>query len=280
MFVDIAGRFFRSLPFFKGKNFISRIFLAPFVKGKGYEVTVKLLNEGNIRLLCNIDDWIPWNVYIHGRYQIEKRYESFMLGAARGSSVIFDVGANIGYYTTQFSRLLGDNGAVYAFEPCNYQHDILSQNLLLNDLRNVTVTKAIVSDVQGSPKKVFFSGISNTGSSSVEIESDHFEVVETVTVDDFCHNKEIDAIDLMKIDVEGHELSVLKGMKRILAESRLRNLFVEINEETLTAAGTSAQEVVDFLAGFGYVPASIVSGQIAAYQVGASESLVYFRKLS
>ncbi len=278
MVLSIIGKLFRLLPSIKGKGFLARTFIAPFVKGKRRELIVKMTNPGGGNLICNLDDWIPWNVYIYGRYQIEKKYEIFLLNAARESSIIFDVGANIGYYTVQFCRILKKPGHVYAFEPTSYQFNVLKRNILLNNITRVTCIKAIVSDSDGATKRVYFSGVDNTGGSSVEIKSKEYEDVSTVTIDTFCEKSKIEKIDLMKIDVEGHELRVLRGMERVLKKNIVKNLFVEINNETLSVAGTSSSEIVSYLELFNYKPHSIKSSKMKEYKIGSSESLVYFKK--
>lgn len=274
----MIGKFYRLLPYNKAKNFIARKVIAPFVRGKGHEIIIKMKNPGGGRLICNLDDWIPWNVYIHGRYQVEGNYEDFMLNIASKSAVVFDIGANIGYYTIQFSRIFKKTGIIYSFEPLSYQYNLLKRNIALNNISNVIPIKMIVSDTDGSTRRVYFSGMENTGNSSLEIESQEYEDVATTTIDHFCEDKNIENIDLVKIDVEGHELSVLKGMEGILRKNIVKNLFVEINDETLSAAGTSTIEVVSFLGEFGYKPFSIAFGKTQEYLVGNSESLVYFRK--
>lgn len=274
MIVENFGKFYRKLPFFRGKNLIARKLLAPFLgKAGGYECVVDMNTPGGGKLICNLDDWIPWNVYIHGRYQLERNYELFMMDVAKEAAVIFDIGANIGYYTIQFSRV--GHGRVIAFEPVSYQYNVLLRNLDLNGIHNVHAVKKVVSDLPGV-RRIYFSGIRNTGSSSVEITTRDHEDVESITLDDYSREEHLGMIDLMKIDVEGHELHVLKGMKEILEQGRVRNLFMEINGKALSTAGTTPVEVCSFLEGFGYFPYSIKTGKKEKYFIGNNESLVYF----
>ena len=270
--VGLVGRALRALSTKPGKGFLANKIAAPLMRGRGVETVVDMTNPGGGKLVCNLDDWIPWNVFIHGNYIMEKNHEKFMLDIARDCEVIFDVGANIGYYTVQFGRLA--NGQVYSFEPMSYQFNILKKNVELNNLANVATLKSIVTDSVGV-KRIYFSSMNNTGMSSLELKSDTYEDVKTIMIDDYCRENEIDAIDLVKIDVEGHELCVLKGMSTLLSGKKVKNIFIEMNNQTLPAAGTSIDSVVGFLDKFGYAGYSIKTTARTAYE-GGDESLVYF----
>lgn len=110
----------------------------------------------------------------------------------------------------------------------------------------------------------------------MEKETGEFEDVSSLTLDDFCKNNNINHIDILKIDVEGHELKVLKGLSNMLDQQKVNHLFVEINEGNLRITGTSASELCSFLHGCGYHSYSIKTGARLKYQIGDDESLVYF----
>lgn len=278
MLYELIGKIYRLIPPVKGKGKFAQMTIAPFVRGKGHELIVDMKSPGGGLLIYNLDDLIPWYVYLYGRYQIEKNYEEFLLKKSVGGKVIFDIGANIGYYSIQLGRMIGQGGKIYSFEPCSYQFNILERNIELNKLTNIIPEKLIVSDRHGGVKKIYFSGISNTGSSSLEVKTDEFEEMDCVTVDKFCQNNNINSIDLVKIDVEGHELRVVKGMERMLDEAKVKNLFLEINNYALEEAGTTALEIIEYLDSFNYRPYSIATGTANDYAIGHSESLVYFCK--
>ena len=276
MFVDYLGKIFRTLPDFKGKHLIARRVMSPLFRGKGYKSIVKMSSYAGGRLLCHLDDWIPWNVYLYGNYQVEARYEQVMLGFAEQAGVVVDVGANIGYYSVQFGLIT--SGRVYCFEPMIYQHRILKQNLALNGLCNVSPLKMILSDKEGTAR-IYFAGTDNSGMSSLEYPRNEFEEVVSTTLDMFAAREGLDRVDVLKIDVEGHELNVLKGANDLLAQGKINHLFVEINQITLRFGGTSPNQICSYLGQFGYAPASIKTGRIEPYVEGMSESLVYFSRI-
>lgn len=206
MLVSCIGKVFRSLPDFKGKHLIGRRLMSPLLRGHGHKCIVKMSSYGGGLLLCNLDDWIPWNVFLYGNYHVETRYEQVMLSLAERADVVVDVGANIGYYSVQFGRIA--RGSVYCFEPMTHQWRILQQNIAINALNNVHPLKKIISDSEGI-SRIYFAGADNSGMSSVEFATGEFEDVYSTTLDAFTNEEGIDRIDVLKIDVEGHELKVL-----------------------------------------------------------------------
>jgi len=136
---------------------------------------------------------------------------------------VYDVGANIGFFTILCSRLVGPTGRVYAFEPIPQNLATLKHNIALNGLTNVVVVEKALSSRTGtaamfvSPWSAFHSlnveGASkqdNHGAEAGEI------VVETVTLDEFVQGEGVATPDLLKIDVEGAELIVVDGMRETL----------------------------------------------------------------
>lgn len=270
--LNYTGKLFRGTPYFRGKDFIGKNFIKPLINRSDPEFIISL-NSGNIEMICRPKDWIPWTIYLYGSYIREYEYEKFMLRIAEKCDTIFDVGANIGYYTVQFAKRT--NGTVYAFEPMTYQSETLHRNLRQNSLTNVQTVKKIVSSSNGQ-ERIFFSGIENTGKSSLVKETTNYEEVSSVTLESFCDEHHIKTIDLIKIDVEGYEFKVLEGLKRMLKEQSITHIFVELLDKNLAKASSSSQEICDFLSEFGYQAYSIKTGSCKPYQVGDGESLVYF----
>jgi FkbM family methyltransferase len=152
---------------------------------------------------------------------------------------VYDVGANIGFFTILCSRLVGPQGKVYAFEPIPENLKTLRHNIALNGLSNVVVVEKALSSSTGtaemfvSPWSAFHSlnveGATkqdNHGPEAGEI------TVETVTLDEFVSEEGVWAPDLIKIDVEGAELIVVQGMSHTL-ESVEPLLLVELHDTKL-----------------------------------------------
>lgn len=149
-------------------------------------------------------------------------------------SIFFDVGANIGIYTLLAATKI-KKGKIYAFEPVDEALDILYQNIRINNLNNkVEVIEKVVSDKSGMEKFTIqniseYSRISTDRSAGVSIPS--------VKIDDFCKKNDIKFIDLIKIDVEGAEMKVLRGGENYMKNGKIGVLIIELStvnpEETL-----------------------------------------------
>lgn len=143
---------------------------------------------------------------------------------------IIDVGANIGGFTIPFSRFARK---VHAFEPIPETADHLDQNLVQNNITNVIVHRVGLSDVPGVlyPHRTADAGSTSLG----ETQENQSETVPVTTLDDCFGSTKI---SFMKIDVEGMEISVLRGGKKLIAASR-PVIFFEIQKGNMDAYGTS-----------------------------------------
>lgn len=152
---------------------------------------------------------------------------------------IYDVGANIGFFTILCARLVGPQGKVYAFEPIPENVVTLRHNIALNKLTNVIVVEQALSASTGtaemfvSPWSAFHS-LNVDGASKRENHGpDGGQItVATVTLDEFVQGDGISAPDLIKLDVEGAELLVAEGMRETLRTVQPL-LLVEIHDTNL-----------------------------------------------
>jgi FkbM family methyltransferase len=160
----------------------------------------------------------------------------------KGDTVL-DVGANIGYYAVLFSRLVGKEGKVVAFEPDVQNFAILERNLRTNHCTNVTAHRVAVSD--GTGEKQLFLSPDNKGDHRLfKTDGRATRRVPTVALDDLealqC------PIHYVKIDTQGSEPAVLSGMRRIVEENA-RHLvsIMEFCPGLLNASGVGYQAMMD-----------------------------------
>jgi FkbM family methyltransferase len=153
----------------------------------------------------------------------EPEVQSALAELIEPGQTVYDVGANIGFFTILCSRLVGPHGSVYAFEPIPENLVTLRHNIALNRLTNVVVVEQALSSSTGtaemfvSPWSAFHS-LDVAGASKRENHGpDGGQVtVETVTLDEFVQRDGVSAPDLVKLDVEGAELLVAEGMRETL----------------------------------------------------------------
>jgi FkbM family methyltransferase len=133
----------------------------------------------------------------------------------KADSVVYDIGANVGFYSLMAARRVGPSGKVYAFEPVPRNLMYLRKHLQLNHVSNVTVIEAAVSDRMGC---TFF----DEGPLSVQgFISDKGQLeVETVSLDGLIEQGRLQDPDYLKIDVEGAEALVLSGGRAMLERAR------------------------------------------------------------
>ena len=162
--------------------------------------------------------------------------------------IVIDVGANIGYYTLIFAQLAGTTGKVFAFEPEPKNFELLQKNVKVNDYSNTINENYAVSDSNGNVSLFLAkNGIVGHRISNFDINLNSI-LVKKITLDDyFTKLNLIDKINFVKIDVEGFEFGVLKGMTRIIEKSKNLKLFLEFNRVGIEAAGFDPKEILDFL---------------------------------
>jgi FkbM family methyltransferase len=160
-----------------------------------------------------------------------------------GDTVV-DVGANIGYYTLQFARLVGETGRVFAFEPDPRNFALLEENVWQNGYRNVTLVRAAVASRPGAAR--LHLNPANRGDHRIYASDPGRESidVETVALDDYFADRG-GSLDLVKIDVQGAEAGVFLGMRRLIAGSRVARVLSEFWPRGLKVAGGDGGAFLD-----------------------------------
>ncbi len=184
------------------------------------------------------DDYEPWTTRI-------------FLESLRPGMTVVDVGANIGYYTLHAAGAVGETGRVFAFEPSSANCSLLERNIALNRYRNVIVIRKAVGDRDGTTDLF----IGSSGQHSLYYDRDHHKGSEKVVIiplDLFLEDRGCPVLHLVKIDVEGAELAVLKGMRRSLAKSEVRRLIIEFCAGKLRKAGTEPTTLLSWLRETGF----------------------------
>jgi FkbM family methyltransferase len=191
---------------------------------------------------------------------------------------VVDVGANHGMFSLEAAHLIGREGMVHAFEPAPGTLAVLRRNLAQNDLANVRVFPCGLGVREGTaPLRVHheYSGLNTLAAREVTwnrrtLHADEIIDVPITTLDLHCAREQLDRIDLLKIDVEGFELDVLRGARGLLEERRIARILLEVGDLTCATAGVAPIEVLAFLQSHGYhlhaiSPQGEVSGRITVF---------------
>jgi FkbM family methyltransferase len=162
---------------------------------------------------------------------------------------VADVGANVGAYTLELSRLVGSEGQVYAFEPITNNFDILQRVIHKAGLSNVQTFYAALGAEAGVCEMVIPDSDAFTGfylaHRAEPGDTGQRKNVNVLTFNDLWKTKVVDRLDFIKCDVEGGELAVIRGSAELIKNQR-PGWLMEVSRDT-------SSEVFHFFHEFGYV---------------------------
>ena len=211
------------------------------------------LHPGNLLFKLDLRDRqsSPLNAFNFDRYEGKDAPMIFKL--SEGARVIFDVGANVGWYTMHMcARDL--SATVHAFEPVTQIYNELSDNRALNSLKNANLNNFGLADSDGY--RDFFFSEKITGAASmrniIDLPNDNKMRFHVRSLDSYIAEKKISRIDFMKCDVEGAELLVLKGGLQSIREFKPK-ICAEILRKWSRKFGYCANDILLFLAECGYL---------------------------
>lgn len=192
---------------------------------------VKEVNGSKMVLDVGVDQGLSRDLFLHRKREIYSTDYFLNSGILKKGDVTLDIGANIGYYVLLESRLVGENGKVYALEPVSHNFKVLKENVDLNNIKNVEAYNLAA----GEKNEKSFINISKhmNRSSMLPHKSTVFfkrEEIEVVQGDDFLKNKRTPK--LIRMDVGGYEYAVIEGLKKTLDSDV--SLFLEIHPALMT----------------------------------------------
>jgi FkbM family methyltransferase len=206
------------------------------------ELQIKLYNDS---LLCRL-------IY----FGFEKNEILFLQRFLKKGDTFLDIGANIGLFSLYASKVIGDLGLTYAFEPTPNTFQRLLENISINNCKNIIPVniglsnKNMVVDFNVSEDGhdawnsiVKLDQLQNWSSIKVNVE----------TLDSFIKKYSIRKVDLIKLDVEGWEKFVLEGGEQLLRQSDTTVLLIEFTEDNAFKAGYYCGELFDYVESLGYL---------------------------
>ena len=203
-------------------------------------------------MLLNMRDLVQQTILLEGAWDPD--LSTFIETNLSPGDVFIDVGAHVGYFTLLAARRVGPRGTVLSIEPNPFALDQLRRNVERSHLRNVlmehtacgesraTVPLYLQTESNSSMASLYFGKASSAGAVDVRC----------TPLDDLCQERGLHRVMLVKIDVEGAELFVLRGMKRIMREMRPA-IVIELHPHLLEDVGTPLHEVLALLQELDYV---------------------------
>jgi FkbM family methyltransferase len=207
--------------------------------------------EGVLYNGCHII--VPWNdavgreILKAGVYEPETA--TLVQNYLKSGMTFFDIGAHVGQYTLIAAKCIGGKGTVHTFEPDPTTFEWLCRNVAINDLKNARLNRKAVDETSGT-KRLYLASVRNIGANSLvsrpSTEREAVCFVETVTLDGYMQEHDILRADLIKIDVEGAELGVLRGARRLLSGKDRPSFILEFSVRQ-DEAGMGRKELYQFL---------------------------------
>jgi len=180
-----------------------------------------------------------------------------MMRAVGPGDVVYDIGSQFGVYSIFLAACVGEKGCVIAFEPQRESFEQLQQNIALNHRTNIRPYNQALGE-RSSQGKLYIGTI--VGNSSLlpdaiagagETNSVPFQTVSVVEGDVLVKNDNLPIPTAVKIDVEGSEYAVIKGLQETLADSRCSLVCIEVHPQFLPP-GISADDITTMLKSLGF----------------------------
>jgi FkbM family methyltransferase len=181
-----------------------------------------------------------------------ERNVTYWLGRLVSSSkrgVIYDVGANYGFYCLKLAHVASH---IHAFEPVTESYRVLQGNLRRNRLSNVTAHKLAVGDASEARQMYIYTSSGNNSFIPIQFGRYHpaqvvgRESVDVVTLDSMLHEAQLEPPDVVKVDIEGGELAALRGARELIDKYRPA-LLIESCEALSEAAGYRRSDLLNEL---------------------------------
>lgn len=221
--------------------------------GRGSEAVV---SRRGVTWNLDLEEGIDFSIYLLGAF--EPSTAATLRTLIRPGDCVFDIGANIGAHTLGMAQSAGPEGRVFAFEPTDFAYRKLLRNISLNpELKDRICAEQVFLGSSGADQVpgVIYSSWPLKGHHPVHPK--HRGKLETTknasidTLDDFINRQDIRRLDLIKLDVDGHELPLLQGGQQALTRFR-PVLVMEMSPYVHQEQNHSFTELVHMLENLGY----------------------------
>lgn len=258
--------FMRSFPLSRGKIRLLSYLWKPLSFGRYNRQAT--LRQSSVMMDFDLTKLLQRKLYFLGEY--EKENTNYWIKLAKGTTTIFDIGANVGLYSL-LAAVENPKATVYAFEPTPEMFDALVRNVQLNDVQNVVVNQNAVgkSDIDGFLHYCAGSKGDNEGMNFVTAEQarETDRPIEIVSLDSYCQQHQIERIDLLKMDIEGGEYDALLGARGLLQAKAIGYIFVELVEWAAKRSGHSTVDIKRILLDADYLIYRLCSGKLVPVQL-------------
>lgn len=188
-----------------------------------------------------------------------------------------DIGANIGYYVMLEKKILGNTGRIIAIEPSPENFKYLSKNIRRHDSSNIEIHNIAAGNVSGTLNFLMYKDESNSGHiiSDDEIKNTSGKVIQVPVkpIDILVKELNLKKLDFLRMDVEGYEYEILKGMLKTLEEFR-PIIQIEIHRSIMGKENT--QQFFKTLQKLDYEIKSYIPREIDTPKIGTLKDVKYY----
>ena len=181
-----------------------------------------------------------------------------------------DIGANFGWYTALASTIVGPTGSVFAFEPSPVAASAIANTIAENRLTNVTLVRAAVGDAVGQ-ERLYMPVNDSVHSPSAFFSDPNFVPLQVPLISLDRYEPLITdgrPIKLIKINVEGYEPNVLRGMRALVQKGLVKNLFCEFNSGWLKRNAFTTAQLLKLIISYGFSAHKKTSLQVSSERNG------------
>ena len=205
----------------------------------------KKIRVGSLFLFLNPNDPVVSGALFFNVY--EKSESKFIKSICFKGMKALDIGANIGYYSTLISQVAGENGLILALEPDPESYKYLDKTINSFKIKNVLPFPLAASDIK--QKLPLFISKDNRGDNRLYQNEQLREKIEVdcLTIDELLEGNNLKTLDFIKIDVQGYEQKVFKGMKKVIKNSEKLILLTEFWPKGIFQAGENPKDFLRML---------------------------------
>jgi FkbM family methyltransferase len=191
-------------------------------------------------MLLPLNDPGSTGLMLFGKILHEVRESAFIKNLSASCQVVFDIGANVGWYSCMMWNEMKDKKEIYAFEPNPYVYPYLHHNSA--DKEGIITENLAVGEMTHLTT-IYCNKSSNLSSTTRQVGKS--VLIQEVSLDDYSQSRNIDWIDFIKCDVEGGELFVLRGARRIRGVPDPPIWMIEIDNSFIRDIGHNLEEIID-----------------------------------
>ena len=239
-------KYYRKLPFFKGKSKLGRILFKDNInKNESLEFTA----HHNIKYkIPNTFESLGVELLITGIY--ENKIVRFLNSNIKAGDTYFDIGANIGALGLPIVKNKPSIKYI-GFEASPIVFDFLRENFSINEIKYFELYNKVVHEDDNQAMK-FYQFEKYGKCSLAPTFTEEYTFVNSISLDTFCIKRKIHTINWIKIDVQGFELFVFKGLKQLLQNKKVENILFEFEPWEEEAAGLEKGAAQNHLLDLGY----------------------------